>query len=215
MKSCRMATTSILLLGAFVMTGCYATKGSVREQVEQLRQEMQAGDEALGGRIDANQNRIQSIEQEVQRLRTELNDLNVKVTRLDGLIAFAMPIHFEFAQADLDESDKAVLKRFANVVREYYPDALLTAEGFTDQAGSASYNLRLGKQRAEAVREYLVNEGGINGDQIRTVSYGEAVTRLIDAGATGPGEKGASNRRVVIVLDYVGTAADAARPVTD
>lgn len=205
---------STLLLAAAFTTGCLATKGSVRQQVDELRQEMRTGDEGLGQRVDANQNRIQAVEQEVQKLRTELNDLNVKVTRLDGLIAFAMPIHFDFGKADLRESDRAVLKKFANVVREYYPDALLTAEGFTDQAGSSAYNLRLGKQRADAVRGYLISDGGINGEQVRTMSYGETVTRLVDQGATGPGEKGSANRRVVIVLDYVGTAADAARPIT-
>lgn len=215
----RIATSATFLLGVLTMTGCYATKGSVRTQVEQLRQEIQAGDQAVTQHADAADQqlagRVGTIEQDVQRLRTELNDLNVKVTRLDGLLAFAMPIHFAFGKADLRESDKAVLKRFANVVREVYPDALLTAEGFTDQAGNASYNLRLGKQRAETVRDYLVSDGGINGDQIRTVSYGESVTRLVDQGATGPGENGASNRRVVIVLDYVGTAADATRPITN
>lgn len=215
----RIVSSVTVLLTAVTMTGCFATKGSVRTQVAELRQEMQAGDQAVTQHADAADQqlsgRIGTLEQDVQRLRSELNDLNVKVTRLDGLLAFAMPIHFEFGKSDLRESDKAVLKRFANVVREVYPDALLTAEGFTDPAGSAAYNLRLGKQRADAVRSYLMGDGGINGDQIRTVSYGEAVTRLVDQGAMGPGERGAANRRVVIVLDYVGTAADATRPVTE
>jgi peptidoglycan-associated lipoprotein len=46
-----------------------------------------------------------------------------------------------------------VLDRFATVVKEYYPGALVTVEGFADPAGGEIYNLRLGQRRAEAVRD--------------------------------------------------------------
>ena len=202
------------------LTGCYAKKKDVQAEFSRVRQEMSQGDAAntqaiteTNGRVSSLTSRVDGIEMQVQKLRTELDELNVKVTRLNGLIAFDVPVHFDFAKADLRDQDRNVLKKFASVVNEFYPGALITTEGYTDPAGSSSYNLRLGKQRADAVRNFLVSDGGLNTDKVRSVSYGEATNRLVDKSAKGPGQRGMENRRVVIVLDYVGTAAGIAAPV--
>src|SRR5262245_1865436 len=212
-----------LALATLGLTGCYAKKKDVQAEFARVRTEMQQGDQAVDQKqtqalTDATtriNGRIDSVEREVQRLSGALNDLNVKVTRLNGLIAFQVPVHFEFDRADLRDADKAVLKRFASVVNEFYPGALITAEGFTDPAGSAAYNQRLGKKRADSVREFLTSDGGLGAQQVRTVSYGENSTRLVEKNAFGPGEKGQQNRRVVLVFDYVGTAAGVAAPITN
>lgn len=213
----RGLVVSGLAVAVVGMTGCYATKKSVREEFARVRSEMTTADQQITTQLnDATtrlNGRIDALEQNVQKMQTELSDLNVKVTRLNGLIAFDVPVHFEFDKADLREADQAVLKRFAAVVKEFYPGAVLTAEGFTDRAGSPGYNLRLGQRRANAVRDYLTTEAGIDANNIRTVSYGESTGRLINT-EFGPGDTGMQNRRVVIVLDYVGTAVGIAPPVT-
>jgi peptidoglycan-associated lipoprotein len=201
------------------LTGCLATKKFVRTEDTKVRGEMTAIDQkhtqALSETSTRLSGRIDAVEADVQRLRTELNDLNVKVTRLNGLIAFQVPVNFDFDKADLREGDRAVLKRFAAVVNEFYPGALITAEGYTDPSGTAAYNQRLGKKRADAVREFLTTEGGLGQDKVRTVSYGEISNRLVDKNAWGPGDKGIANRRVILVFDYVGTAAGVAVPITN
>lgn len=214
MKHRSKALLLFVVTASVTASGCYAKKKDVLAEFALVRKEMQQADQdfegkysralvsteqRLGGRIDA-------VSREVQRLSAQLGDLNVKVTSLNGLIAFDMPVHFEFGQAQLRDSDRAVLKRFAAVVKEFYPAALITAEGYTDPAGSRASNLRLGKKRADAVRAYLTAEGGISSQQVRTVSYGEASNRLVDRKSKGPGETGLPNRRVVLVFDYVGTA---------
>jgi peptidoglycan-associated lipoprotein len=88
------------------------------------------------------------------------------------------------------------------VLSEYYPEALITVEGFTDPSGSAAYNLRLGQARADNVRGYLVTQSGLSDGQVRSVSYGEDTSRLVRPGAQGPGMEGRENRRVVIVIDH-------------
>ena len=220
--------TSLLVaaigVAAMPLAGCYAKKSFVETEFAKVRSEMQQGDQAVdqkataglaetNNRVGGLASRMDAVESDLQKIRTELSDLNVKVTRLNGLIAFDVPVHFDYDRADLREADQAVLKRFASVVQEYYPTALLTAEGYTDPSGSTSYNLRLGQKRADAVRMHLVNQGGLRTDRVRTVSYGEATNRLIDRKAKGPGTAGMENRRVVIVLDYVGTAVGIAPPV--
>ncbi|GJL57717.1 MAG: hypothetical protein NPIRA03_05740 [Nitrospirales bacterium] len=52
------------------------------------------------------------------------------------------------------------------------PGKVLTIEGHCDQRGTQDYNLVLGKKRAEAAREYLVNLG-VQPDRIKIVSYGK------------------------------------------
>ncbi len=52
------------------------------------------------------------------------------------------------------------------------PEKVLTIEGHCDQRGTQDYNLVLGKKRAEAAREYLVNLG-VQANRIKIVSYGK------------------------------------------
>ena len=162
-----------VVLAGVSTTGCYAKKKDVREEFARVRSEMTTADQQLTTRqtelaeMQAKHGtRLDALEADVQKMRTELSDLNVKVTRLNGLIAFDVPVHFDFNAADLRESDKAVLKQFAAVVKEFYPGAVLTAEGFTDPAGSASYNQKLGQKRADTVRDFLVSDGGFSAEQI-------------------------------------------------
>lgn len=91
------------------------------------------------------------------------------------------------------------------IIAGHFPQAVVTVEGFADAAGSKSYNLRLGKARAEAVRDYLVQTGGLPADQVRAVSYGKSENRQTLKGKWGDGAE--PNRRVTLVLDFAGTQA--------
>ena len=44
--------------------------------------------------------------------------------------------------------------------------------GHTDRIGSAEYNLKLSKQRADAVRDYLISKG-VDRTKIETIGMGE------------------------------------------
>ena len=68
----------------------------------------------------------------------------------------------------------------------------LMVEGHTDSTGEAGYNELLSQQRADAVKQYLMNEFSIPADLLRTEGWGEA--RPVDSNATAAGRK--NNRRV-------------------
>ena len=133
------------------------------------------------------------------------------VQRMRTAIRFNVPVHFDFAQAPISGADRPLLDRFAEVVRHHYAGARVTVEGFADAAGSVKFNQALGKERAEAVRDYLVTTDSLSGDQLNTVSYGEAKNRLVAPNAKGPGEAGLQNRRVAFVIDF---AADSTATTT-
>lgn len=196
--------------------GCAHVKRSELEtelaQLEsEIRDDMRTGDAQLAGRIDGVEGRVDGIEVHLADLDVRTasleNDLQIlaadvgaTVQRLENAIAFNAPVHFEYDSADVREGDLPLLQRFAEVVSGYYPDSLITVEGFTDPAGSTEYNRRLGERRADAVRTVLV-EHGVEAGRLRTVSYGEDETRQVSPGAAGPGEAGLVNRRVTLVIE--------------
>lgn len=199
-----------MLLGglglAVALTGCgHVNQEDLDSQLADIRQQMQEGDQEnadqvnqMGQRVDDLEGRVGDLEDELSSLESEFN---TTVQRLESALRFSTPIHFAFDDSEIRPEDQEYLDRFASVVSEYYPDATVTVEGFTDPAGSEAYNMRLGQERADAVKEYLASNG-LSGDRIKAVSYGENTERLVQPDAQGP-EDGISNRRVVLVVDYV------------
>ena len=96
------------------------------------------------------------------------------------------------------------MERFGTVAQRYYPDALITVEGFTDTSGNEAYNLDLGQRRAQAVADYLGANTPVAESRLRAVSYGENTERLVMPEGWGPGVAGWENRRVVLVIDHDG-----------
>lgn len=213
----RLPLTLAAVSTVFALAGCAArvTRKDFDAEMIKIREEMQASDRQLASRVDSvsqltldHQRRLDALEQELQSLRQEYN---VSIERMRGMLKFDVPVHFEFDRAELRESDRPVLDRFASVVREHYAEAVVTVEGFADPAGSAAYNRRLGQRRGESVRQYLTSDGQLGAERIRVVSYGEARDRQVVPGAQGP--NGLPNRRVALVIDYAGTAGtDVALP---
>ena len=200
-----------LVLGAFAVVGLSACAPKVNRtdfesEVAKIRDEMQTGDRQLGTRIDSIDSRIGALEQQLQAFRSEYD---VSIEQMKGAVKFNVPVHFEFGSADLREADRPVLDRFAGVVKEHYPNATITIEGFADPAGSMAFNQRLGQRRAEAVTSYLTTSGALDATYLKAVSYGEARNRQIVPGAQGPGEAGVENRRVALVIDYAASTAGA------
>ncbi|MEJ2540337.1 MAG: OmpA family protein [Gemmatimonadota bacterium] len=176
--------------------------------MEQLRADIQAADRANASRIDEVESSVAALEQQMNALESQLqsmaNEFDATVSRLEASLRFATPVHFGFDQDEVRAQDMEVLRRFASVVREYYPGAMVTVEGFTDPSGPAAYNLQLGQRRADSVREILVGEGLMDGN-VRAVSYGEDTSRLVMPGASGEDDMQAMmNRRVVLVVDHAG-----------
>lgn len=204
---------------AVALTGCaHVSQEDLDAELADLREEMREGDEQnaqqiqqVDQRVDDVEGRVDGLEQDLESLRDEFG---ATVQRLESALRFSTPVHFAFDEAEVRPEDTQFLDRFASVVQEYYPDAVVTVEGFTDPAGSAEYNLQLGQERADAVRSYLI-ESGLSEDRLRSVSYGENTDRLIQPNAAGPGEEGRSNRRVVLVIDDTPPVEDGEGPVAE
>ncbi|MGN2241901.1 OmpA family protein [Frateuria sp. GZRR33] len=178
-----------LVVTAIALGGCtnYVKKADYDAAIAELR----ANDQKQQQQLD-------SLTQEMQQ---RFAKYDAQISQMAGRVRLDTAAHFAFNDATLRDEDKPLLDDFAKVVRQHYPDAVITVEGFADPAGSASYNRRLGERRAKAVRDYLV-QSGLSADHLRAVSYGEANDRQVERGKTR--EEGASNRRVTLVVDFAG-----------
>ena len=197
-----------------VLVGCgHVSRDDLDVELAQVRQEMEDGDQSvrsdLGSRIDGVETRVDGVESRLDVVESDLASLterfDVTIERLEAATRVNTPIYFAFNSADLDQQYMPLLDDFSMVVKEFYPGALITVEGFTDPAGSAEYNVRLGQRRASAVRDYLISNGGLNEELVRAVSYGEATSRQVERGQIR--EAGQHNRRVVLVVDHRQPAA--------
>ena len=107
-----------------------------------------------------------------------------------------------FSKAILFNSGKATIRPESNVnleeivkVMNNFSTANFVLEGYTDSTGSVVKNLQLSKDRAAAVKEYLV-ANGINADRLSSEGYG--IEKPIASNKTEAGR--AQNRRVEILL---------------
>jgi peptidoglycan-associated lipoprotein len=178
-----------------------AEVAALRAEIEQTSGDSNRRTQAQLAQLEA---RLDWLARGLSQLEREFG---VTVQRLETAVRFDMPVYFDFDQENLRPEDLPVLNRFAGVVGEYYPDALLTVEGFTDPSGSAAYNLALGQRRAESVRQHLIESENFSPEYVRAVSYGEDAGRLVAPGQSGP-EAGWENRRVVFTIEHVDYKSD-------
>ena len=199
---------AMTLLAASTLSAC-ANKGFVRKGLDEQRVALDAersqraqGDSALRGDVNGLRTDLNALRNDLATLR---NEFGAKITAMEGQVSFAMPVHFQFDDAAVRNQDQAALEKFAKVAQAHYKGSTITIEGFADPAGSAAYNLRLSRERADAVRDFLVSKG-MDGAVLRTVGYGK--TRLVRPNAARDADGAELNRRVTFVVETpAGTSA--------
>jgi peptidoglycan-associated lipoprotein len=80
-------------------------------------------------------------------------------------------IYFNYDRYDVRAEDAAALKADADFLSAH-PSYKVVISGHCDERGSTDYNMALGSNRADGVREHLV-ELGIASSRIKTISFGK------------------------------------------
>ena len=104
--------------------------------------------------------------------------------------------HFGVAEASLNESAKKQLEEFAARLKVENKGVFIEIQGHTDNLGPADANLRLSRERAQAVRDYLNQVAGIPLHRLAIAAYGES--KPVADNKTRDGRS--RNRRVLLVV---------------
>ena len=102
-------------------------------------------------------------------------------------------IYFDNDKFDLKPQEKDELNQLGKFLQDN-PVAWVALQGFTDNRGSAEYNMGLSRQRVEAVADYLMKNFKLDGGHVVTMWYGEG--NPVASNDTAEGR--AKNRRVEV-----------------
>ena len=83
-------------------------------------------------------------------------------------------VHFEFNSAKLTAADKDKLNVIAARLKKDAANAQLKVTGYTDSVGKDAYNLKLSKERAQSVVDYLVDSGVPRNQFVSVAGAGES-----------------------------------------
>jgi len=104
-------------------------------------------------------------------------------------------IYFDPNSARMSLDSRAVVDEVGGQMRAY-ENTIVDIEGNTDSTGQRGYNMQLSRQRADAVRDYLMEKYGFPGARLRTVGNGP--DKPLDSNSTPEGRE--KNRRTDIKL---------------
>ena len=102
-------------------------------------------------------------------------------------------VYFEFDRSDVKSDYRGLLEDHGRYLAAN-PGLRVRLEGHADERGSREYNIGLGEQRAQAVRQVLLLQG-VAALQLSTVSYGEERPAVLGSEE----EAWSLNRRVELV----------------
>ncbi len=195
-RQARSAETAIATLAA--QLNDLSARLAMLADAAQAEQSTQAAGRA---QADARMAAIEARLDDLARLaRSAMEKAAQEDIRRNGKVAFSVLLTedrtlYPLNLQQLGAKDRAVLDDLVKRVREMEKDYHLEIQGHTDNTSADDFNYQLGKARAEVVKRYLHEVGGIPLGWMSVISYG--ATMPIDP-------KSNNNRRIVIqalVLD--------------
>ena len=167
---------------------------AAQQQAEAAQQQTKAAQEAAA-----------KAEADKQALRAALLDqFNRVLPTTDtprGLQVNMADVLFAFGKYELQPPAREALAKFSGIVLAH-PGLHLSVEGYTDSVGSDAFNQTLSEQRANAVRDYLIQQG-LDPNSITATGFGKS--NPVASNDTAAGRQ--QNRRVEIIIsgEVIGT----------
>jgi outer membrane protein OmpA-like peptidoglycan-associated protein len=183
---------TVLATGAVALTGC-ATKEYVRDQVA-----------VVDTKVQANQTQLQTHEAHLNQLDRNTQEALARAEAAgklaEGKVLYTVVlsddgVKFPVAGTQLSPEAQTRLTDLAQKLKADNKNVYLEIQGHTDATGSAQVNMRVGEERAEAVRRFM-NQQGVALNRMSTISYGADSPVASDKTRAGR----AQNRRVVVVV---------------
>jgi len=136
----------------------------------------------------------QNADQVREKLRQQLSQVLQTTETARGLIVNMSDVLFDFNKYTLKTEAREKLAKVSGILLAY-PGLKLQVEGYTDNIGSDEYNQKLSEQRADSVRDYLVQQS-VADASVTAKGYGKQSP--VADNSTNGGR--AQNRRVELVV---------------
>lgn len=114
----------------------------------------------------------------------------------DGQFKILDAVTFEHGKAEIKEESHSLLDQVALMIKAN-ADVKVRVEGHTDDTGPKEVNRRLSRQRAQAVRQYLIDRGRVAPNRLSAEGYGPDRPLVKDTSD----EARSKNRRVEFVVE--------------
>jgi outer membrane protein OmpA-like peptidoglycan-associated protein len=178
-------------------------------QIAVLTSEVKRLEEKLGGVSDervALQRRLDTqsrLRANIAQVENSFAPNEARVFRQgDDLVVSLTGITFQVGKSTIEPTSFALVTKVQDAIK-LFPKASLIVEGHTDSDGSDSANLILSQDRADAVKQYLVSNMGLDAEKISSIGYGESRPVASNQNAEGK----ARNRRIDLVIQNVASQA--------
>jgi len=173
-------------------TSAQAQLGAERTQVNQLGSALAQTQSGLAAETDARK----AAEARAARAMESLNKIaQVKEEARGMVITLSGQVLFVTGKSELLPAARDQLDQVAAALKDQGELKPMVVEGYTDSVGSDVANQKLSRDRADAVRAYLVSKG-VPSDKISAVGKGKS--NPVASNDTAEGR--ANNRRVEIVV---------------
>ena len=145
-----------------------------------------------------------------EKLLAQLNSVLQTTETPRGLVVNLSDVLFDTGKYSLKQNTQVSLAKVATIL-ELYQGLKVQVEGYTDSVGSPASNQKLSENRADAVQNFLVNNGV---PQTNTTATGYGATNFAADNGNAAGR--AQNRRVELVVsgDAIGVQTTAGPAAT-
>jgi peptidoglycan-associated lipoprotein len=202
----KVSYIGVIVLLALFQFNC-ASKKSVKKEVERIDKEM----DTIESSVESNETRLREhdakfAEQggQIQNLSQEAKDALARAQSAEKLAQGKLlyevtlsddAVKFGFNKAEIGPKAKEILDNLVAQLKADNKNVYIEIQGYTDSVGAEQYNMKLGLERADAVRRYL-SQAGLPLHRMSTISYGEA--NPVADNKTKDGRS--KNRRVVLLV---------------
>jgi peptidoglycan-associated lipoprotein len=115
--------------------------------------------------------------EEPEEMETPIEEKPLEVVKMQPSAPAPTPktlvdVYFDYDRFSLRDVDKNKLNTNAQILVDQLSGQKVVIEGHCDERGTESYNMILGKRRAETVKQFLVDLG-VSEENLEVVSYGK------------------------------------------
>lgn len=199
--------TLLMLTGVGILTACNDPEGGVeRDTMADATADTAVAYEDERGRVEADAVEIIDVDEDywagidwdapvADDPEMKEADIEMRASNEYNIYTMDDRILFDTDKAQIRQEGEEKLQQIADEIKSLPPNGPIRIFGHADARASNEYNEELSRERANAVKDWLQNKGGVDANRVSIEAMGETAPRATNETAMGR----QLNRRVAIV----------------